>query len=291
MPFLNGFGGEKAFRQAEAQRRILERKYHSGLRQMLHQMISILKTRKTPETVISAVENYSKSKGFLELVKSLVQRMVTGALAGQKKTWREAAAESMRGRDIAQAIREETGSPEVAKVIEAILEENAKLIKTVPEDLAKKLSKLAWEQKNKGIRPEETAKLMAKMAPNLTEGQIRRIARTETAKAGSLLTEARCVDLGIDWYVWRSCKDERVRSSHAQMDGVYVRWKDPPNPEAIFGGHNSGTHYHPGGIYNCRCVALPVVNERDLRFPCRVYAGGKVQSVPNIKAFQSIAKR
>ena len=58
MPILNGYGGEKAFRQAEAQRRILERKYHSGLQQILHHLIGILKTRKTPETVISAVEDY-----------------------------------------------------------------------------------------------------------------------------------------------------------------------------------------------------------------------------------------
>lgn len=286
MPILNGYGGEKAFRQAEAQRRILERKYHSGLQQMLHHMVGLVKSRKTPETIISAVEEYGKSKGFAGWISALAERMVTGALTGLRKTWREAASESTRGREIHKALKEESGR--LGKTIDEILEENSALIKTVPRDLARKLSKLAYEQREKGLRPEETAKIMQKMAPDLTKGQIKRIARTETAKAGALLMEARCQDLGIKWYVWRSCQDERVRNSHAMMNGVYCRWSDPPNPEAMFGGHNSGGHYHPGGIYNCRCVALPVVDERDLRFPCRVYANGKVQSVPNIKTFKSI---
>lgn len=289
MAFLNGYGGGRAFRQAEAQRRILERKYHSGLQQMLHHLIGILKTRKTPETVISAVEAYGRTKGFANMVHSMAQRMVTGALVGQKRTWREAAAESMRGRDIYKALREETESPAMARTIAQILEENAALISTVPQELARKLTKLAWEQRTKGLRPEETAKLMAKMAPDLTAGQIRRIARTETAKAGALLTEARCEDLGIRWYVWRTAQDQRVRDAHRAMNGVYCRWSDAPNPEAMFGGHNSGGHYHPGGIYNCRCVALPVVDERDLHFPCRVYANGSVRSVKNLAEFRRIA--
>ena len=127
MAFLNGYGGERAFRQVEAQRRSLERKYHSGLQQMLRHLIGILKTRKTPETVISAVEDYGRSKGFQSLVQSMAQRMVTGALAGQKRTWREAAAESMRGWEIYQALKEETGSPAMARTIAQILDENAAL--------------------------------------------------------------------------------------------------------------------------------------------------------------------
>ena len=50
-----------------------------------------------------------------------------------------------------------------------------------------------------------------------------------------------------DQYVWRTRRDERVRSSHRMNDGRVFLWSDPPATE------------HPGEDYNCRCEAVPFV--------------------------------
>ncbi len=66
------------------------------------------------------------------------------------------------------------------------------------------------------------------------------------------------------------------------MNGVLCRWSDPPNPEGMFGGHDSGGFYHPGGIYNCRCIALPVIDYRDISFPVRAHVHGSIYSIGSV---------
>lgn len=51
-------------------------------------------------------------------------------------------------------------------------------------------------------------------------------------------------------YVWRTRRDERVRSSHREFDGHLIAWDDPPEVG------------HPGHEPNCRCVAIPYVRSR-----------------------------
>jgi len=47
-------------------------------------------------------------------------------------------------------------------------------------------------------------------------------------------------------YIWRTQKDNKVRSSHADRDGKIYDWDDPPP-----GGH-------PGEDFGCRCWAEPI---------------------------------
>lgn len=46
-------------------------------------------------------------------------------------------------------------------------------------------------------------------------------------------------------YIWRTRRDGKVRSSHAEREGQVFSWEDPPE-----GGH-------PGEDYGCRCTAEP----------------------------------
>lgn len=292
---LNGYGGEKAYRAAEAQRRIADRRYRSLLQRVIGGIRERIRGKKDPESIVRAVDGYANSREFNVLANSIVQRMVTGALSGLKSTWRAAAAESTKSRIIYQALREETHSGPMAAAIDEILERNSRLIHSVPPYIARRLSKFAYEETQKGKRPEEIAKEMMKKLPNLSAGRVHLIARTESAKAASAMMEARCAELGIDWYIWRSCRDERVRgrkqnAGHYAMDGVLCRWSDPPCPEALFpytGGKPAG-RYHPGGIYNCRCIAAPVVDLKYLQFPIRVHVSGKVRQVGSYRELSRI---
>ena len=202
---------------------------------------------------------------------------------------------SMKGREIYAALKKELTNTPVGIAVNEIVEGNSLLIKTVPRNLARQFSSYAQKMQMAGVRPEQIAAEMQKKAPQLAGYQVRRIARTESAKASTALIQARCESLGCDWYVWRTCMDERVRGypqgGHYKMEGVICRWSDPPNPEALFpykGGKSAGS-YHPGGIYNCRCIALPVVALEDISFPCRVHVHGKIVHIGSLNEFKKVA--
>lgn len=73
-------------------------------------------------------------------------------------------------------------------------------------------------------------------------------ARLEVTTANSLLSRERQVSIDLQRYTWRTCRDDRVRASHAQLDGTVQLWSDAPSVG------------HPGEDYNCRCWAEPVRN-------------------------------
>lgn len=80
------------------------------------------------------------------------------------------------------------------------------------------------------------------------------IARDQISKLNGAITESTQVAAGVTSYRWRSSRDQRTRKMHSDLDGTIHRWDDPPvtNPE--------GDQNHPGGDYQCRCVAIPVVD-------------------------------
>ena len=103
-----------------------------------------------------------------------------------------------------------------------------------------------------------------------------RSARTEVSKAQSALIRTRAEILNIQWYIWRTSQDERVRNSHKDMEGVLVSWKDPPSPEQLSKSKYQYGKYHAGDIFNCRCYAEPIVDIRFVKFPCKVYCNGRM---------------
>lgn len=82
------------------------------------------------------------------------------------------------------------------------------------------------------------------------------IARTETARVSSLLTQARAEHIGSEGYIWRTAHDADVRELHVELEGKFIYWNAPP----VAG--SSGERAHAGQIYNCRCwaeVILPAL--------------------------------
>ncbi len=60
------------------------------------------------------------------------------------------------------------------------------------------------------------------------------------------INQLRQEELGVEFYIWRSQDDAKVRDLHAGYDDRVFRWDSPPE-----GGH-------PGEAYNCRCYAEPI---------------------------------
>lgn len=238
-----------------------------------------------PVEIERTLREFMQGSSFTSLCEKAARQMATTLAVGQKTTWREAAAASTRGREIFLALKKELDAGIGAKVREITMA-NAWKIRTTTIQSAMKLTDIASQGYQAGLRPSEIAKQMKKALPSATNGQIKLIARTETSKAATALVEARSHDLGLNWYIWRTAKDgDRVRKSHQIMEGVICRWDDPPDPEALAGLKSYGP-YHPGGFPNCRCIAIPIISIRDISYPAKVHIAGSVRIIRNAEEFE-----
>jgi len=262
-----------------------EQRYNRLLNKILKVIEQRLANITNPAQITSTMNGIVNAPWFTSMCREAAKQMATMLAVGQKASWREAAAASSHGREIYKALMREMKETPIGGTINNIVEQNAQLIKTVPQTMAKKFSHLAQQRKFEGVRHEEIMKEIQAKAPHLREFEARRIARTESAKAATSLVQARAEKWGLNFYVWRAINDERTRDAHSSMSGVLCQWSDPPNPEAMFGGHNSGGPYHPGCIYNCRCRAVPVLDIEDIAFPVRVHMNGSVVKIRNKHSF------
>lgn len=225
-----------------------------------------------PEHVSSVVSPF-----LSELAETIARRMVLGVAQGNSRSWRAAAAKAMKGGAIYRALQTELHGP-VGIAIEHMIRENAQLIKTLPLSLAERTTAFVGREEMKGRRAEDIAADLRLYLPGVAKSRIQLIARTEVGKAETACSKARAENVGLRWFEWATSKDQRVRPSHRKMDGVLVQWDDPPSPESLVGERNVG-RYLPGCIYNCRCIALPMVSLAEVRWPHRVYFASRVQTM------------
>ena len=224
---------------------------------------------------IDSMNNFQNSMQYEKFINSAVKRMVLPLDVGNQRTWREAAKKATKGKFLYCLLMDELKQG-TGQIIQKQVMENVLLIKTLPNDVAQKVVSDILENSLKGARAESTEKIIRDKTDQHARASARLIARTETAKTMSALTKARCEQLGLRWYIWRTALDgTRVRLSHRIMEGVLVNWNNPPAPEELVGEKSAG-HYHAGNIWNCRCYSEPVLELEDIRFPARVYYNGQI---------------
>lgn len=224
---------------------------------------------------IDSMNNFQNSMQYEKFINSAVKRMVLPLDVGNQRTWREAVKKATKSKFLYRLLMDELKQG-TGQIIQKQVMENVLLIKTLPNDVAQKVVSDISENALKGARAESTEKIIRDKTDQHARASARLIARTETAKTMSALTKARCEQLGLRWYIWRTALDgTRVRLSHRIMEGVLVNWNNPPAPEELVGEKSAG-HYHAGNIWNCRCYSEPVLELEDIRFPARVYYNGQI---------------
>ena len=138
--------------------------------------------------------------------------------------------------------------------------ENARLIKSIPQDMLMQVEGIA----QRGLRSGRSQRDIAadiRSRFEVTESRAKLIARDQVAKLNGDLTRSRQQAIGIDMYVWRDSDDSRVREDHSVMDGKLCRWDDPTVYSDDGGeswrsrGGIGGVQLHPGEDYQCRCGA------------------------------------
>lgn len=148
-----------------------------------------------------------------------------------------------------------TGTSKIAAKMQEFERWNVSLIRSIPEEFLGKVGAAVGEAWESGRRWEDIAGIISDIG-DVTDSRARLIARDQTAKMNSSFARLRMTDLGITRYIWQTSDDERVRESHAEVDGQEFSF-DEPGPVA---GSIDGAPCHPGDDCQCRCVALPSVN-------------------------------
>lgn len=194
-------------------------------------------------------------------------RMLADVSRRDEKAWMEHSSE------LSQGLRAEIASAPTGQTMKALLDDQVRLITSLPLEAARRVHELAIEAVTTGNRGQELRKMILATG-DVAASRAELIARTETARATTTLTQARAQWIGSEGYIWRNVGDADVRpaigsknfsalntlarGSHRKLEGTYHRWDQPP----IAG--ERGERAHPGCIYNCRCFP-EIVFPRSMR--------------------------
>lgn len=101
---------------------------------------------------------------------------------------------------------------------------------------------------------------MIQSEKNVSDGKAKFLASQETRLLTSAYREERYKETGVERYLWSTSHDRRVRDRHRHLDGQIFSWDNPPVVDLA-----TGRRAHAGTDYNCRCVPVPVYDERDVQ--------------------------
>jgi SPP1 gp7 family putative phage head morphogenesis protein len=268
----------------------LQKAYEQGIKQIVQRMLPPKLEDKTFEQWLAEIAAKSQQRDVQEASEYLAGNMIKWTNIKNAKSWREAAARSQHSRRLYNLLQKEmqgiTGSR-----VSALVRENAALIRSIALEAAVTLTGEVTKAQQMGARPATVAKMLRTRFPELLKSRIQLISRTETAKASTALTQARCEELGIDFYLWETSYDGRVRDSHRNMDRILIPWHDPPSPEALIGEKSTLGAYHAGQSPNCRCTQLVVLHADDVSWPCRVYWHGAISTMTKQEFLNKVAPR
>lgn len=273
----------------EPKRRI-ELAFRRSLMELARRMIRRVGHTSDPDKIRKTLLQIAETRTFQRVCQAAAMKMVTGLFDDQGRTWRQAATRNGRSRELYTLLRRELQGP-TGRKLRDLVAENAALIRTLPTDIASDVAAYTSREAMKGRRASDIAEEIRTMFPAHTRARAELIARTQTSMAQTELTQARCQNFGIHWYIWRPVGgmggDGRTRTSHRMMSGVIVNWDDPPAPEDLFPTigkngkpyRNSLGHYHAGCCPNCRCYPEPIIDLDLVNWPARIYRHGSIRTI------------
>jgi len=258
--------------------RRIELEYQAAIRKLIVPEIPKKTEDMSFQEWLQTLARISERRDIADAAAHLAGQMVLWVNVVNARTWRAASARSQRSAMLYRLLQREMSEP-VGRLYRDLVRENAQYISSVPADVASHLTGEIASAQQAGARPETISRMMRIRFPELTGSRIQLIARTETMKASSALTQVRSEELNLPFYIWITSMDGRVRPSHRNLNGVVIPWNDPPSPEDLIGVRSSLGHYHSGNCPNCRCTQIVVLTLDDVfQFGpvARVYNQGRI---------------
>lgn len=183
--------------------------------------------------------------------KSTAQKMVASVSTKNQKAFNTLVKKSV-GVDLTSILADEG----INDFLEAQVNKNVTLIKSIPDEYFKSIETVVMNGTANGLRWEAIAREIGGIKDissvnGKLQNRIKLIARNETSNINASINKKRQENLGITQFRWETSDDERVRSSHAKLDGKVFDWDDLPVVD--------GVKTSPGQPINCRCVAIPII--------------------------------
>lgn len=192
-------------------------------------------------------------------------RRTVAAVNGSSKSSLEKSLTRSLGVNMAKIVDDAT----VKAALELGTVQTSGLIKSIPQEYLQDVEKAVMQSYLQ--QPFAEGRSLSQELAHIYGGLKERaafISRDQTSKLNSLIDKARCEELGIEKYIWRTAKDNRVVG---KPGGMY------PNPTEGHGNHwaREGKIYRlneppadgpPGWPYNCRCYAEPIIDVNKLKF-------------------------
>lgn len=129
--------------------------------------------------------------------------------------------------------------------------ENIQLVKSVKSHQLARLERLVSEVGQEQGRVEGLAGAILEQF-SVTKSRAELIARDQVLRLNSQLAQSRQIQAGVTGYIWTTSRDTRVRQAHKDLDGRRCSWMIAPVVDP-----KTGRQAHPGGDFQCRCVAVP----------------------------------
>ncbi len=271
--------------------RSIDDAYEKELQDLMETFVSFASSAgvTNPMEIVSLMMSFFGSGVFEGFAFAAASRMVTGLAVENARSWREAARQSMRGREIREALTRELQGPVGSRMAD-LVREHARYITAIPNTrigagrtLREQIADYIADQTMKGVRAETITKEILKQYPDVAASRVRMIARTQISSTSTALTRARSESLGLDWYVWKPVRDGRTRKSHRMMRGVLVNWSEPPAPEEFLGIKSTLGTYHAGQAPNCRCYPEPLLRLGQVDWPCKVFYNGVIKRMTRLE--------
>jgi SPP1 gp7 family putative phage head morphogenesis protein len=140
--------------------------------------------------------------------------------------------------------------PDMAGKLATWRESNLKLITALGQDQVDRLREVLEEAPDLNVK---SLRGLIEKRVDVTRSKADMLARDQTLKLNAAINRDRMAAAGIDSYVWRTSRDERVRESHKDLEGKRFKFEDPPV------SNDAGDENNPGEDYQCRCTAEPVI--------------------------------
>lgn len=136
--------------------------------------------------------------------------------------------------------------------MQASVQENVSYITKMKDDHLTAVERIVLQGAKKGLTAKEMrSEIVAQTG--ITQNRAQFIATDQMGTIFGQLTAERHKGMGLSRFTWSTSGDERVRSSHADLDGKEFSYDDPPVV--------NGRKVLPGEDYRCRCVAEPVFDD------------------------------
>lgn len=140
-------------------------------------------------------------------------------------------------------------------------EDNYDLITSNAKNYVSKINTLTEQAIVNGLSPSKLKAEIKKATEGLSDKHCKLLARDQMGKLNGQITQSQMQEIGLDLYVWSTAYDDRVRDSHALMEGLLCTWSDASicsydNGKTWVDRPSGAVTLHPGQDIQCRCVAL-----------------------------------